>query len=208
MCNTAGLMDMAINSKWFTDKLVERQLSQRGLAKLMGLDASAVSLMMRGKRRITIEEAAQMAVLLNVTTNDVLEQAGVPVQTSAPKVKIIGHVRGDATVVMEAPGVHEITTGPCDLPPDAVAIQCRTTGTPLELMDGWVLFFSQKHDNPAAAVDQMALVATKANGMRLCNVKRGYRRGTYNLLAMGAESHQNVELAWASPILWIRTVAN
>ena len=50
-------MDMAINSKWFTDKLVERQLSQRGLAKLMGLDASAVSLMMRGKRRISIKEA-------------------------------------------------------------------------------------------------------------------------------------------------------
>lgn len=123
-------MNMPINSKWFTDKLVERQLSQRGLAKLMGLDASAV------------------------------------------------------------------------------AIQCRTTGTPLELMDGWEMFFSSKHENPAVAVDQMALVATKQNGLRLCNVKRGYRRGTYNLLAMGFEPIQNVELAWASPILWIKTVAN
>lgn len=201
-------MEMQINSKWFTDKLVERQLSQRGLAKLMGLDASAVSLMMRGKRKMTLEEAAQMAVLLNVTTNDVLEQAGVPVQTSAPKVKIIGHVRGDASIVMEPSGMHEVTTGPTDLPPDAVAIQCRTTGTQLELMDGWVLFMSGKHENPAVAVDQMAMVATKANGLRLCNVKRGYRRGTYNLLAMGFEPIQNVELAWASPILWIRTVAD
>lgn len=173
----------------------------------MGLDPSAMSLMLRGKRRITLEEAAQMAVLLNVTTNDVLEQAGVAVLTGDPKIPVIGHMTGDSKVVMEAEGTHEMTKGPSDLPPDAIAVQCRTANTPLELMDGWMLFMSDKHDNPATAIDMMALVATKGNGMRIGTVKRGYRRGTYNLIMMGQEPIQNVELAWASPILWIRTVA-
>jgi len=197
-----------INSQWFIDRLNDRQLSQRSLAKLMGLDPSAVSLMMRGKRKITLEEAAQMAVLLNVTTNDVLAQAGVSVQTGERKIKVIGHMIGDSTVVLDAHGLHEITSGPSDLPADAIAIQCRTTSSPMELIDGWMLFLSESNGNPMSAVDTMALCAVKNNGLVVRTIKRGYRRGTYNLFAPALEPIQNVELAWATSVLWIRTVAN
>lgn len=198
---------MPINSEWFASKLAERDMSQRSLARLMGMDASAMSLMLRGKRKITLEEAAQMAVLLNVTTNDVLQQAGVPVQTSDRKIKVVGHMLGGGTVVLEAQGLHEMTNGPSDLPPDAVAIQCRTHNTSAEHMDGWMLFMSGRHDNPASALDTTALVAVKGDGMQIGYIKRGYRRGTYNLTAMCNDTRSNVELAWAAPVLWIRTVA-
>lgn len=204
-------MSMAnINSQWFIDRLNERQLSQRSLARLMGLDPSAVSLMMRGKRKITLEEAAQMAVLLNVNTNDVLAQAGVPVQTDERRIKVIGHVAPTGNVILEAKGLHEITTGPSDLPPDAVAIQCRTANSSADYMDGWMFFTSDRHDNPAAALDMMTFCAVKGNGMLIASIKRGYRRGTFNLHQMcGLPPKENVELAWATPIWWIRTtVAN
>ena len=199
-------MNMAINSQWFTDRLAERQLSQRGLAKLMGLDASAVSLMMRGKRKMTLEEAAQMAVLLNVNTNEVLAQAGVPVQTDERKVKVIAHMIEGGSVIMEAKGLHEFTSGPADLPPDAVAIQCRTANSAADYMDGWMFFTSDRHDNPASSLDMMTFCAVKGNGMLIASIKRGYRRGTFNLHQMcGLPPKENVELAWATPILWIRT---
>ena len=34
----------SIDTQWFTDRLAERRMSQRQLAKLMGIDSSAVSL--------------------------------------------------------------------------------------------------------------------------------------------------------------------
>ncbi len=38
---------MPIDTEWFRDRLASRKLSQRGLAKAMGVDPSAVSLMFR-----------------------------------------------------------------------------------------------------------------------------------------------------------------
>lgn len=43
----------AMNTKWFRQRLKELELSQRGLAKLLDLDAAAVSYMLRGQRRMT-----------------------------------------------------------------------------------------------------------------------------------------------------------
>ena len=51
----------------------------------MGLDPAAVSLMLRGKRKMSAAEAAEIARLLNVSVEEVLLHAG-----SAPTVPI-GH---------------------------------------------------------------------------------------------------------------------
>jgi len=39
------------------------------------------------------------------------------------------------------------------------------------------------------------------------HVKRGYKRGTYNLTDNTGRTTENVELAWASPVFWIKTTA-
>lgn len=53
----------------------------------------------------------------------------------------------------------------------------------------------------------MALMAVKGNGQKLCWIKRGYRRGTYNLVGFRGPIADGVEIAWASPVLWIKTIA-
>lgn len=40
-----------VNTKWFSERLAERDMSMRRLAKLLELDPSAVSLMLRGSAR-------------------------------------------------------------------------------------------------------------------------------------------------------------
>lgn len=51
-----------MNTEWFRQLLSTRKLSQRGLAKLMELDPAAVSLMLRGQRKMTNEEAHQVSL--------------------------------------------------------------------------------------------------------------------------------------------------
>lgn len=191
---------MAIDSLWFSERLKDRELSQRGLARLMGMDSGAVSLMLRGKRKMTLEEASQIAVLLDSTTQDVLVAAGIEVRTK-DKVKVIGFMTGEGTVVNQGKGTHEITEGHSGLPPDTIAIQCRTS----DHMDGWMLFISGTHVSPSQVIGTTAMVAVKGNGQIIGYVKRGYQKGAYNVAGLCGEMHSNVELAWAAPVLWIRT---
>ena len=68
----------AINTEWFRTMLRQNRISQRKLAKGMSLDPAAVSLILRGKRKLQLDEARQMADILKVSINDVLLAAGIP----------------------------------------------------------------------------------------------------------------------------------
>lgn len=197
-----------IDTDWFVSRIAARKLSQRGLAKLMGLDPAALSLALRGKRKLTLEEAAQLSVLLDVSTTEVLERAGI--QTHGEnKVKVIGYLKPDNSVQLAGTGLHEMVEAPPNVPANCVAIQARTAGSSAESIDGWLYFVSADHGNPALSLGHFALLAIKGNGMKLAHVRKGYKRGTYNLLSKNSdEVLQNAELAWASPVLWIKTLIN
>lgn len=193
-----------MNTEWFVRRLENRKLSQRGLAKMMGLDPSAVSLMFRGKRKMTIQEAAQMAVLLDVPAGDVLTNAGVKLPPPAKMVPMIGYVVEHDQVALLGEANHELIEGPGELAADSICVRCQYGHN--EFMDGWILFANSMNGSPELAIDTLAICAIKGDGMKVARIKRGYRRGHYNLVTNSA-TMQNVELAWASPIVWIKTVA-
>lgn len=196
---------MVIDTVWFADRLAYRRLSQRGLAKLMGLDPSALSLMLRGKRKITIEEAAQLSVLLDVSTTEVLERAGIKPH-GEHKVKLIGYRMPDGSVQRVSDGLHEMIDSPPNAGADCVAIQARTAGSTSEAIDGWIFFANSEHGTPSLCIGEFSLMAIKDNGMKMNHVRKGYKKGTYNLLSWTGELVQsNAQLAWASPIIWIKT---
>ena len=198
---------MTMDTQWFIDRLAQRGMSQRGLAKLMNVDSSAVSLMFRGKRKITLEEAAQLAVLLDTTPQEILEHTGVRVPAGDRMVKVIGFMQGDTSVHLAGEGAHEMVEAPPGLPGRAAAIQARTAGTDRAVWDGWLYYVAEDQMNPQAALGNEALVAIKGDGMRLAHVSKGYRRGTYNLTSSRGQVTPNVELAWVSPVYWIKTTA-
>lgn len=66
-----------IDTRWFQDRLTDKKLSQRKLASLLNLDPAAVSLMLRGRRKMSAAEAAEVARVLGVPVKDVLVRAGV-----------------------------------------------------------------------------------------------------------------------------------
>ena len=89
---------------------------------------------------------------------------------------------------------------PANITADAIAIQSRTAAAD----DGWLYFCSGTHQRPDTAVGTLALVAVRDDGLRLAHVRRGYRRGAFNLCDSVGNVKQSAELAWASPVLWIR----
>lgn len=191
-----------MNTVWFRKRLSERRLSQRGLARLLGLDAAAVSLMLRGQRRMSAEEAHRISGLIGVPITEVLRQAGVDVTDDVRMVSVTGYISSDALVTLFPRGTYDHVVGPADCPTGTYALQKRSPQSP---QDGWMYFVSPIEDDPREHLGQLCCVALATGEHMVCFVHRGYRSGTYNLLrCTGQAERTDAAIAWASRVLWVR----
>jgi transcriptional regulator with XRE-family HTH domain len=197
---------MSIDSSWFRNRLADRQISQRGLAKKLGLDPAAVSLMFRGKRRMQMHEAADVARLLGVSLDEVLAHAGI----RPPRMEELNDLSVPLVYFMDGQGeMHSMEPGErieirSAMPNDVVACQCRTAMSALEHMDRWVLFFQapNKTGVQPEAVGRYAVMRLQGGVMTAGHLRPGYRRGTYAV--HGPVNLVDATIEWATPVVLIQ----
>jgi hypothetical protein len=191
-----------MNTQWFRDRLADKKLSQRRLAKMLELDPAAVSLMFRGMRRITPHEAHQISVILGVPLNEVMRNAGIEVTEDVRRCPVAAHVDENGVVTTMPPRTHDDVIGPGDCPVGTFAIQVRSHSS---TKDGWLLFLTPAQVAPAENIDQLCLVATGDGRQILAVVRRGYRRDTHNLIIWPSnEMISDASIVWTSTVLWIK----
>lgn len=169
----------------------------------MGLDAAAVSLMLRGKREMKLREAAEVARLMGVPAEEILQHAGLKVGSGGTRLPICGTIDGTAEVRWDN------DLGDVQAPPgiDASgAIQCRTQGTPLDYMDRWLLFMAgpKKEGVQPEALERLSVVKIRNGLTGIAQVTRGYQRGRWDISGP-ALTARDVDLEYAVPILLIQT---
>lgn len=191
-----------MNTEWFRQLMAARKLSQRGLAKLLSLDPAAVSLMMRGQRKMTSQEAHQIGIILGVPITEVLRQAGIEVLDDVRRVNVTGYIDADAVVTLFPRRTYDKVIGPADCPEGTYALQKRTPNSP---QDGWMYFISPSEDEPREHLGQLCCMALD-NGEHLVTfIQRGYRTGTFNLIrCAGNAQRTDANVVWASRVLWIK----
>lgn len=209
----SGDESVYVDTHWFQAQLADKRLSQRKLAAMMGLDPAAVSLMLRGKRKMVAGEVAVVARLLGVPVDEVMRHAGIDTGLiergvssglgsgagAGAGVPVVGWV--DASGVVKA----ERSAGPAVVvrPPvsgDLEAVRIQTDG----LYDGFVLYYRPCEGVSLEAVGQMCIVET-VEGLRLVRyVKRGYEPGKYAIGGWRQDKIDDVGLKTATPILWMK----
>lgn len=195
---------MSVNTEWFRAKLTERHLSQRGLAKLMGLDSSAVSLMLRGRREMKLNEAATLAALIGVPAEEVLANLGVNLRSEGASVPVVGTMDEHAEIHFgDSETLGTVPRPAGDLPAEMSAIQCRTAGSTLDYMDRWLLFFGplKAGVNPDS-IERMSLMKRNGGVPSIGQVRRSYARGKWDV-SNPLRTATNVDLEYATPILLI-----
>lgn len=194
---------MAVDTAWFRGRLADQKMSQRGLARQLGLDPAAVSLTLRGKREMKIAEAAAIARLIGVPADEVMRHAGVAISSQGKQVLVCSHMDASAEIHTEDTGLTVPHPGG-DLPEPLTAIQCRTAGTALDHMDGWILFANQHMDGTvqADAVGRLSVLRLRNGVICIAKLARGSRRGVWNLVSPIGEI-KDVEVEWAKPILLV-----
>lgn len=193
-----------INTKWFRDRLAERDMSLRRLAKLLELDPSAVSLMLRGMRTMTADEANRISGLLTIPVTEVLAQAGIPIEEDARSMPIKATI--DARGALHPVGAKNPrrVVAPRDVPAAGLAMQVRA---PELLQDGWVLFAGAFDPRVMTMIDRVAVVEIAGDGRVVGTIKRGYDDGRVSVVPfVGSANIENVEPKSAAPVLWIRPV--
>lgn len=191
-----------METTWFKGQLADKKLSQRAFAKLLDLDHAAISLMFRGKRRMTPTEAKKIADVLGVKVTEVLRRAGVAVQDDVQRVPITCYINGNGVVTLFPEKTHDSVVGPADCPKGTYAVQCRCPSQP---QDGWLVFVSPAQNMAEQQMDRLCLVAMNEGTSTIAVVRRGYRNGTYNLITWPARDLRTDSLvAWCAPVLWIK----
>lgn len=194
------------NYQWFKDRIRDCRISQRQLAKQMGIDPSGLNLRLRtGKPPLAPAEIEALARLLNVPASEVLRNAGVQDGQSprTGKVPVVGWADGDLKV-HKGRG-KERAEAPPNAPAGLEAIRCQTASTRADSYDGAVMYFVPTVGVPADAIGHLCVVTRPDGSILLRVVRLGYSRGTYNLVdEVGGHVEENAAIDSASRIVWRR----
>lgn len=170
--------------QWLAVRLVEKQISQRRLATLMELDAGSLNRTIAGKRRLQINEATDLAKLLDVPLDEVLERFGLA-SGIINDVDLVGAVNDKG---MFEPLLHKVKVRAVPQGEHLVAIQMRSDGA----MDGF-LFYVESHEVPVET-DKLGLLIL-ADGSSIVGVAlRGYLPNRYRVSTINKDKMDDVEV--------------
>lgn len=197
-----------VNTGWFQDRLRDLGKTQRGLAGALGLDSPAVSNMLRGRRGMSIDEAAAIASYLAVDIHKVFIEAGIPTaQIPSPKIKIFGFVgAGDQVIPIGEDGgnapLEEI-----DAPPgyqNGCAVIVRGDSYSPRYLDGEVLAYRRDQADIGRLIGGEVICQLMDGRVLLKRLTRSSIPGRYTLLSLNPTTPPiaDVELEWASKIDW------
>jgi transcriptional regulator with XRE-family HTH domain len=197
-----------MDTRWFTGALADRQLSQRGLAKLLGCDAASVNRLVHGRRALRLDEAERLAPLLGVKVSEVIERAGIELgETSVgtTTTHLVGHIDGAGEAHIDWRSRVAIVETLPDLPRSAVAVQYRTAMTSLDAIDGWTVYVEPPVNGRVdQALGRLALVTLESGITIVGFLRRGYQPGTYNVTNFVPPLLENVSVRWATAVLLLR----
>ena len=181
-------MPQTIDKKWFLKLLDERQISVRGLARHMDLDASAVSRMLSGQRKMQMDEARTIAHFLRAPVSEVMKHAGVSVDLDGLPTRIM------LAAVIGEDGYVERLKDPRPLPQDVIdkaqavirragnshiiAAQIRASKGPLSIWDDAVVLFRPTEIVEPSAIGSLAICRNRdTNQQAMVRVIRARKTG-------------------------------
>lgn len=180
-----------IDSQWFFGRLEDARLSLRGMAKLMDMSPSSLSLRLAGKYKITMDEAALMARLLGATLEEIIQHSGTKIpKDSAKMVKLVGTIDAAGRVQL-AKGAGSVAR-PGGLGPEVVALK--------GVERGWTFFYNTPQKLQPEAIGVLAVVENRWVGV----LKRGSERGLWDVEGVFGGGVKGVRVTVATPVLLIQ----
>jgi transcriptional regulator with XRE-family HTH domain len=204
-------MTQTVDKAWFISRLEDQRLSVRGLAREMGIEASAVSRMFSGQRKMQMDEAKQIAHFLRVPVAEVMRHAGVSVDLDGMPTRIM------LAAAIDQSGQLERMKEPRPLPQSIIekvqaaisrtgngpiiAAQIRATTGPLAIWDDAVVLFKPTEIVEHDAIGTLAICRTRDGAKQLLvRLTRARKTGEATIQRTTGEASE-VLLDTAAPVI-------
>jgi transcriptional regulator with XRE-family HTH domain len=176
-----------VNADWFRQQLALRRLSQRKLARFLELDPSAITLTLKGKRRMQLDEASRIAVFLGVPVEQVLKNAGLALEQNQPRlVALYGAVNRDSQI--EFFDDQTTVEVPPALPSAVVAVVVMNHDS---LIHRALAYFLLEDSINPGAIGRLSIARLRDGRMFFSRIEPGSRSGLYNLKVRSSSAPQD-----------------
>ncbi|GAA3107004.1 hypothetical protein GCM10010520_59630 [Rhizobium viscosum] len=205
-----------IDGSWFHNQLDDRGQSLRALARHLGKDASAVSRTFSGKRRMTMEEAAEIAGFLGVSVTEVMHHAGITGHAGMPRDSeglglkillsaVIGE-DGEVRALSEPQPLPQAVLDKAQLSIGAsrnrriIAAEVRASSGALSIWDDAVLLFAPSDGIEPGAIGALSICGLAGGRQILAKLDRARKTGEARVIFPDGGIEEAV-LTTATPVL-------
>lgn len=200
-----------IEKAWFMQQLKRIDKTASNLATYLDLDASAVSRMLSGERRMMPDEIAKTATFFDMPIITVMEKAGIPTDRLNPKdtglVSVRGTIDAQGNVTTKAPKIAPIAVAPPELADTAIALRYEIEGGANDFAHGWIVYYAPVTGVALESVGSLCVSQIEDSGeLKVAVVKRSLEKGKYKLISQFNDDLGDHTLVDASPICWIKTL--
>ena len=188
-----------MDAKWFQARIKDQRKSQRALARVLNIDPSQVTNMLKGRRRMQLTEASTIAAFLNAPVEEVLRHAGLSVSTGSRRAMLAGHIDEHGEIHLSDRPEADVDA-PATAPEGTIAVRMRTGEM---LMRNALVFFLPATGVDPAAIGRLAVCRIGEGPWLLRSISPGVEPGTYDLAGPRGDI-VDARLSAAVPVLWIR----
>lgn len=192
-----------VDKRFFVEAFENANLTHTKVAELLGMGKTNFSKWINGSRRLTLDEARKLAVVLNLNVDRVMDAAGSRLPDMpqiAAMVPVIGTVDESTAVKMYDEPIDYVEPMP-SLPGDCVAILVRTVQPMGFLTDGVELFIPRPAGVIGDVLGRMSVIGTDDKQVRLAVPVRSKIPGRWELIP----GKQAAKIEWACPVLATRS---
>jgi len=198
-----------MDGEWFKEKLEDKGTSLRKLSSHLNLDPSAVSRTFSGQRRMTMEEATQIALFLGVPVSEVMKHAGIR-DVDGGQVSIL------LAAIIDEHGALQRLSEPRPLPQSVIekaklavgkdyskrviAAQIRASSGPLSIWDDAVLLFNHTDVVEPSAIGALSICRVRGGKQVLARVDRARKTGEASVISPAGKSEEAI-LETATPVI-------
>jgi transcriptional regulator with XRE-family HTH domain len=181
--------------------------TQEKLGKMCGVSRAAVS---QWEKDITIPTGPNLVALAAALEKSPEWLTGKTrsLESNRTKVAVVGYIGAGAEVIpfddfAKGVGLNEVEA-PMGYSGECVAVQVRGNSMyPIE--DGWLVFYRKDLDGvDESAVNKLCVVKVADGATLIKKLRKGSRKGLFNLESWNAPLQEDVRLDWAAPVIDIR----
>lgn len=180
---------------------LERAMEKRGikpkrLSKVAGLGETAVrDIMAPDSQDVKVGTLVKLAGVLDCDLEDLL---------GAPRVPLVGYIGAGGTVIYEDMGSDETVLRPPSISGAVIALEVRGESMLPKYEPGDVVYIQRQHEGILPSyIGQYCAIRLWSGETYIKRLAYGSREGLFTLQSLNAADLVDVEVEWATPVLFI-----